>query len=53
MKRYAKALVALAALLALVGKSLADGSVSPDEWAALAPAAAAVVGVWYVPNKTA
>lgn len=51
MQRYAKALVALAALLAAVGKALTDGSVSSTELGAIVPAALAVVGVWAVPNK--
>ena len=51
MQKYAKAFVALAGLLAAVGKAFSDGSVSSAELGAIVPAALAVVGVWAVPNK--
>lgn len=53
MKKYAKALVALAVVVAAVGHALVDGSVSPQEWSEIGTAAFGVVGVFLVPNKSA
>lgn len=53
MKKYAKAIVAVGALAVAVGHALIDGSISPQEWAEIGTAAAAAVGVYFVPNKPA
>lgn len=53
MSKYAKAAVAVLAVLSAAAKALADGSVSSDELSVIVGAAVAAYGVYRVPNKTA
>lgn len=49
-KKYAKFIVAAAAALAVVAATLADGSISGDEWWAIAAAGLGALGVRQIPN---
>lgn len=53
MSTVRKFLVALGALAGVVSSSLADGTVSGSEWAAIATAAVGAGLVWLIPNKPA
>jgi hypothetical protein len=51
---YAKGLIAAAGVLVLLGQSaISDGTITNDEWVALAIAAATAVGVVLKANKAA
>lgn len=53
MKRYAKALVVVAAVLAAIAKALSDGSVSAEDITVIVGAVVTALGVFFVPNKPA
>jgi uncharacterized membrane protein YfcA len=53
LPKYAKALVAVAAVLAAVGKAFLDGHASSDELSVVFGAVVAAYGVYRVPNKAA
>jgi hypothetical protein len=52
LQPYAKALVALAAFLGVLGAAFADGTVSESEAGAIISSAIGVVAVYQVRNKT-
>jgi len=52
MNKYKKAVVAALVFLGVLGTALADWSVTPEEWSALAVAAVGVFGVFQAKNAT-